>query len=354
MEKLNSVAVDRELLNKELFIKLNHLMANHIQGTSIPYFNNEKTLYIFTDYDKAVNAEKDLNTKLENLIEKKEGVISAVKKPEITYIGKINKANSNIDMQKDPVEFITTLDVILTNAKFLGIEKVVIDYLYDGEQTLDLEDILKKLEIDAEQPKIIMTEEERTAIANKEIQFNLRFNPIKIIGYINPFSIDNQKGLDLSGLLFDDEADNLEEHLKKLEYNEIAYVSHQIFNEYIPMAKGMENKEMESNFEDYHKRLLRITANKIVTDLKNGKSFFLILLMQENGNQFKIQKGNNGIVPLLYTDFFATNNPNPLCLVNGFDTFKQFVENEKPTALQISAGPLATLLLPIEYIKEQL
>ena len=174
MEKLNSVAVDRELLNKELFIKLNHLMANHIQGTSIPYFNNEKTLYIFTDYDKAVNAEKDLNTKLENLIEKKEGVISAVKKPEITYIGKINKANSNIDMQKDPVEFITTLDVILTNAKFLGIEKVVIDYLYDGEQTLDLEDILKKLEIDAEQPKIIMTEEEWTAIANIENHYVLK------------------------------------------------------------------------------------------------------------------------------------------------------------------------------------
>ena len=194
-----------------------------------------------------------------------------------------------------------------------------------------------------------MTEEERQAIQNKEVPFQLRFNPLKIVDYKNPFSVDNQRGLDLSALLFDDEADNLEVHLEKLEYNELAFVSHQVFNEYVPMARGMENKEMEENFLKYQKQILEYTGKKLVEDTKKDKGFYLILQPQENGN-FRVQKGANGIVPLLYTDFFATNNPNPLCLLKGYDTFKQFIENEKPTAIQLSAGPVATVLLPIEYI----
>lgn len=365
MEKLNNSVeaqavdtgnldkLDKTLLHKELFIKLNHLAANHIQGSSIPYFNENRAIYLFTSYERAANVEDKLNEELNSYAVQKENVVSAVKIPKITYIGKVNPINNNIDMQKEPLEFINTLDVILTNAKFLGIEKVVFDMDTEDEITADLNALLEKLDINTEQPKIVMTEEEREAILNKQAPFQLRFNPVNIMHYSNPFTIGNQKGLDLSELLFDDEADDLKSHLQDLEYNELAFMSHQIFNEYIPMAKNMENEGMVKNFEGYQKQLLEFIAGKIVNDLKDGKAFFLILNKYED-MKFRVQKGANGIIPFIYTDFFANNNENPLCLVNSYDAFKQFIENEKPTALQVSAGPIATILLPINYIVDKL
>ena len=358
MSKLNrdeliEAVVNRGLLDKDLYIKLNELVADRLHGVSIPYFNDNKILYLFTEYEKALAVEDELNEDLRKLIDNKEEIKPAVELKKVTYIGKVNRVNNTIDMQKDPVEFISTLDVILTNAKFIGIEKVFIDYKTDEEIVIDLNELIEKLQINAEQPKLIMSEEEKQDIINKNAQVRMRFNPVNILEYENPFSIDKQKGLDLSELLFDDEADNLADLLNGLQYHEIAFVAHQLLNEYIPMAKGMENEGMEKNFQSYLEVVRKFLGKKLVDDLKDGKAFYLILNQVEDG-RLVVQMDTNRVIPLLYTDFFQTNNTNPFCLVNNYDTFKQFMNNEKPAGLQISAGPTATIMILSKYIVEHI
>lgn len=355
MSKLNrdeliEAVVNKEMLTKDLYIKLNGLVADRLNGVSIPYYTDAKTLYIFTSINNAREAEDYLDAELEKLLEKRDEVKHAVEVGKISYIGKINKVNNNIDMQKEPIEFVTTLDTILTNAKFIGIEKVFIDFKSSEEIEITLDELLSKLEVNAEQPKLLMSEAERQEILNNKLQVKLRFNPVKIFDYVNPFGISNQKSLDLSQLLFDDEANKLESLLADLQYHELAFLSHQIIREYIPMAKDMENKGMEDNFNSYLEVVRKFLGKKLVSDLKDGKAFYLILVPTEDRQRLTVQADKNKVIPLLYTDFFSTNNSNPFCLVNSYETFKQFIENEKPSGLQLSAGPTATVLLQSEYI----
>jgi hypothetical protein len=317
-----------------------------MQGISIPFFTEDGKIYIFTTYEKAAKASKEMDSH----IVRDENLISAVKFEKPVYVGKINKGNNDLKMEDDPLEVVATLENILENAKILGIKAVVFNYISEDELEISLEDLMTKLDITGGQAKIVLSQDEKQAIEEKQVQIAPRFNFINILNYKNPFSLDKMKEVDLAAKLFDDAVDNLEEELKPLEYHELAYMSHELLREYIPMAQNMENKALEDNFKGYHDTLITVASAKLAKDLKEGKAFFLILIPTGEEGKMKVQKDENGVVPVIYTEFFATNNVNPLCVINGLDVFKQFLLTEKPTALQISAGPTATFVVPIEDI----
>lgn len=360
--------LNKDLLNKDLYIKLNNVIADHIKGFSIPYFTDERKIYIFSSYDNALKAEEGLNKVLNDKINEskpdKGNLVKAYEVKGLTYIGKIN-STQHAKESKDPFEVVSTLDNILSNAKFLGIETVVMDKDSDNEKEINIDMILNIIGVTNPQPRLLLTEEENKKIkeaheSGKETEVNiqLRFNHMRILDYRNPFSISKEKSENLLELLFDDNAENLVKEIenRNLEYNELAHLVYIIDTEYVPMAVDMENKDLEENFKSYKETILEYTASKMAADIKDSKEFFLILLpYEEDGEQkLAVQRDKDGKIPILYTDLFAGNNVNPFCSISGLETFKQFFNKEKPTEIQLSAGPIGTITIPAELIVKNL
>lgn len=274
MNEEEAINVLKGFVNGDLYILLSTVNANMIGGFSFPYvgqLENGKILFLFSDLDFA---------KLycdNNGFEVLDGVYP---------LSKIDRDNVQ-----------TNLEMIVKIARQLGVTNVDFNPTHESLAFgVAIPWMQKVLDYDLSNISIIISEKEMNEIkAKNDGKMPLRFNPLPIFEYTNPYFISPQrrKMIDDIPLKTEKTIKEYVDEIKVMPLNELIYLSEVINRVHIAKAKEEKRTEDEKMFGTMYGVLDQVIIH-ILTKIR-------LYTLLDNGETFINQ---NKVAYILYTDRF--------------------------------------------------
>lgn len=311
----------KEYVNGDLYILLSSVNANMIGGFSSPYVGKTDKgliLLLFSDLDYAKSF------CVENGYEVIDGVYP---------LSKIVKDNSQLG-----------LEMILKIARHLGVELVDFN---PGHESLAfgvrISWMQQVLNYDLDDISIIVSEKEMKEIREKKDgNMPLRFNPLQIFDFSNPYAISEERKDYISNIPFGNSATIQEyvDEIKFLPLNELIFLSEKLNRYYITEAKQKGELEEVRRLSNMYTVLDQVIINnmfkiKLYTLLDNDEVF--------------TNQGRAGYI--LYTDRFKYMGEYRYKEIELVDLCNE-LEKKGVNSLIVTAGPGEMHLSTVAAIKD--
>lgn len=311
-----------ELIEKEnVFILLNPRLTYMTAGHGMPLVGNG--INIFTTYDDA----KDCIDR--NNFEHLDSVYP---------IGTLEKSNH-----------FTNIKNTLMIANALGIENVFLNdkNYFKTEWFLNAIGIKDKMQFD-----VLLTADESENFENtvkSSGKMTIRFNPITVYNYSNPFIISEERQSELNNAIIKPEGDNEEEGLKAISKNtlhENCFSQMLLRSKFIPMSI----QKADMNALGYFNMMQTVYATAIVKQLNNHNSLYV--LCHKQSHQVFVRDypmGNDQkLFYVAYTDLFKHQGPLEYRKLTNFDELLDLIKETKVDGIVLTDGPSVNALIDKE------
>lgn len=335
------------LTEDNLYILLSTKQANMINGFSFPYVGNKGGdnvilfLFIFHDLEKAQQYVDDCG------YEVLEGVYP---------IGKLTQGDKFMNLEN-------TLSI----ANKLGVRYVELDgkeffdidwfFRVNKKENLSLNIMLKKEELEEIQGK-------QTLSADK---IPVRFNPINIVGYKNPYNITDDRRKELVDFLMNcperkggiSNADFMSllgidtlgtrtainqsreesvQYFMPLNLAEICFLNSIVQFQFLPKAQNEGLKEDQIVFEKVLDVIFEVTWRKLMEKKK------LFTIADRTTKELLVREGHAYV---LYTDLFKYQGKFDYIEIHGKEELFDLVSKTNAKAMVVTDGPSAPAVIPI-------
>lgn len=236
--------------------------------------------------------------------------------------------------------------VMIANA--LGIANVFLDetYYFKTEWFLNAVGIKDRMEFNMR-----LTEEESNNVDSmmKKSKISLRFNPIDLYEYTNPFEISDERKNELSHAIINPDGDNRRDVLKSISKNtlhENCFSQMLIRSQFIPMSI----KKGDMNALSYFNMIQTVYAEAIVNQLSSNTSLFL--LCDKQSHEVFIRNYPMGddqkLFYVSYTDLFKHQGPLEYKKIADLEEIRNFIKQTNVDGVVITDGPSANALIDKE------
>jgi len=308
-----------ELVEKEnVFILLNARLTYMTEGHGMPFVGNG--LNLFNNYDDAKDCVDHNN------IERWE---------EAYPIGTLEKANH-----------FTNIKNTLMIANALGIENIFLDekYYFKTGWFLNAVGIKDKMQFD-----VRLTAEESDnldELLKSTGKMTIRFNPINVYNYSNPFVISEERQNELTQAILRPDGNNENEVLKNISKNtlhENCFAQMIIRSQFTPMAiqKG------DMNGLNYFNMIQTVYAQAITKQISKKVSLY-VLCDKESHEVFvrSYPMGNDQkLFYVAYTDLFKHQGPLEYKKIANIDELKELVNQLNVDGIVLTDGPSVNALI---------
>ncbi|MDO4526341.1 MAG: hypothetical protein Q4B61_13540 [Bacteroidales bacterium] len=318
---IEDINVALELAEKDrVFIILDSRQSFMREGHGFPLVGNG--IYLFNNYDDA----KDCIDR--NNIDRWESAYP---------IGSLEKSDK-----------FTNIKNTLMIANALGIANVFLDetYYFNTEWFLNAVGIKNRMEFNMR-----LTEEESNNVDSmmKESKIPLRFNPINLYEYTNPFEISDERKNELSQAIINPDGDTKTEVLKSISKNtlhENCFSQMLIRSQFIPMAI----KKGDMNALSYFNMIQTVYAEAIVSQISTNTSLFV--LCDKQSHEVFIRKYPMGddqkFFYVSYTDLFKHQGPLEYKKIAELEEVRNLIKQTNVDGIVITDGPSANALVDKE------
>ncbi len=233
--------------------------------------------------------------------------------------------------------------VMIANA--LGIANVFLDetYYFKTEWFLNAVGIKGRMEFNV---RLTETESNNTDSMMKESKIPLRFNPIDLYKYINPFEISDERKNELSQAIVNPNGDTKTEVLKSISKNtlhENCFSQMLIRSQFIPMSI----KKGDMNALSYFNMIQTVYAEAIVNQLSTHTSLFV--LCDKQSHEVFIRKYPMGdeqkLFYVSYTDLFKHQGPLEYKKIADLEEVRNLIKQTNVDGIVITDGPSANALI---------
>lgn len=242
----------------------------------------------------------------------------------------------------------TNIKNTLMIANAMGIENVFLDetYYFKTEWFLNAVGIKDRMEFNMR-----LTEEESNNVDSmmKKSKISLRFNPIDLYEYTNPFEISDERKNELSHAIINPDGDNRRDVLKSISRNtlhENCFSQMLIRSQFIPMSI----KKGDMNALSYFNMIQTVYAEAIVNQLSSNTSLFL--LCDKQSHEVFIRNYPMGddqkLFYVSYTDLFKHQGPLEYKKIADLEEIRNFIKQTNVDGVVITDGPSANALIDKE------
>lgn len=315
---IDDANVALELVEKErVFILLNPRYTYMREGHGLPLVGNG--IFLFNNYD---DAKKYIN---------KAGLEHW---DEFYPIGTLDKANR-----------FTNIKNTLMIANAMGIENIFLDgknffQTYWFLKTVGIED---KMQFEV---RLTAVESENIKEVMKKSELPIRFNPIDVYNYSNPFEISEERKAQLSQAIIEPDGNNEKEVLKSISKNtlhENCFAQMLIRSKFIPLAiqKG------DMNGLNYFNMIQTVYAKAIVKQMGKHKSLY-VLCDKESHEVFvrdSPMRDGQKLFYVAYTDLFKYQGPLEYKKIANIDELKELVNQYNVDGIVLTDGPSANAVI---------
>lgn len=242
----------------------------------------------------------------------------------------------------------TNIKNTLMIANAMGIENVFLDetYYFKTEWFLNAVGIKGRMEFN-----VRLTEIESNNIDSmmKESKISIRFNPIDLYEYTNPFEISDERKNELSHAIINPDGDYRTDVLKSISNNtlhENCFSQMLIRSQFIPMAI----KKGDMNGLSYFNMIQTVYAEAIVNQLSSNTSLFI--LCDKQSHEVFIRKYPMGddqkLFYVSYTDLFKYQGPLEYKKIADLEEIRNFIKQTNVDGVVITDGPSANALIDKE------
>lgn len=335
------------LTDDNLYLLLSTKMSNMINGFSFPYVGNKGGdnvilfLFVFRGLEKAKQYVDDCG------YEVLEGVYP---------IGKLTQNDKFFNLEN-------TLSI----ANKLGIRYVEID----GKEFFDIEWFFRVNKMESQSLNIMLRKEELDELKGKSElsgdKIPVRFNPINIVGYNNPYNITDERrkelvdflmncparkegvsnaefmsllGIDTMGTrsAIDQERQDSVQYFMPLNLSEICFLNSIVQFQFLPNAQNEGLKEDQIVFERVLEAIFEVTWRKLMEKKK------LFTIADRTTKNFLVREGHAYV---LYTDLFKYQGQFDYVEINGKEGLSDLISKTNAKALVVTDGPSHPAIIPI-------
>lgn len=325
-EKVNSCSIIEDpqvaldLIEKDIiFILLDPRRTFMAEGHGFPFVGSG--INLFSSYE---DAKKCIN---DNKFERWESVYP---------IGSLEKENRFTNIKNT---------IMIANA--LGIENIFLDNksYFKTEWFLNVIGIKDKMEFE-----LRLTAEESAKIEDiAQSKMPVRFNPIDVYDYKNPFEISAERKNELMNAIISPEANNEKDAFKALSNNtlhENCFSLMVLRSKLIPMSiqKG------DMNALDYFNMMRRVYATAIVKQIRKHKSLY-VLCDKESHEVFVRDSPfgeNKTLLYVSYTDLFKHQGPLEYKKLSNQEEILDLIKENNVDGVILTDGPSVTALIDKE------
>lgn len=335
------------LTDDNLYMLLSTTKADMINGYSFPYVGNKGGenvilfLFVFRSLEKARQYVDDCGYEV------------------LDGVYPIGKITTN--------EKFFNLENTLAIAKTLGIKYVELD----GKEYFDIDWFFNVNKIEKQSLNIMLKKEELDEIKGKSElggdKIPVRFNPINIVGYNNPYNITDERrkelveflmncparkdgisneefmsllGIDTVGIRneIDQSWEEAVQYFMPLNLAEICFLNSIVQFQFLPKA------QKEDSNEDLFllKKVLGVIFEVTWRKLKEKKKLFTIA--DRTTKNLLVREGHAYI---LYTDLFKYQGKFDYVEINGEEELKNLISKTNAKAIVVTDGPSHPAIIPI-------
>ncbi|MDD5995743.1 MAG: hypothetical protein PUC42_02415 [Bacteroidales bacterium] len=335
------------LTDDNLYMLLSTTKADMINGYSFPYVGNKGGenvilfLFVFRSLEKARQYVDDCGYEV------------------LDGVYPIGKITTN--------EKFFNLENTLAIAKTLGIKYVELD----GKEYFDIDWFFNVNKIEKQSLNIMLKKEELDEIKGKSElggdKIPVRFNPINIVGYNNPYNITDERrkelveflmkcparkdgisneefmsllGIDTLGIRneIDQSWEEAVQYFMPLNLAEICFLNSIVQFQFLPKA------QKEDSNEDLFllKKVLGVIFEVTWRKLKEKKKLFTIA--DRTTKNLLVREGHAYI---LYTDLFKYQGKFDYVEINGEEELKNLISKTNAKAIVVTDGPSHPAIIPI-------
>lgn len=325
MTEQEAILKAKEIYNKdELFIILSKVNADLAFGISIPFIglvDNKKILFIFDEYEKAKHFAKAHHMELQK---------------EVYPIAKIEKNAVG-----------TSLKAIIDIALCLGICHMEYNSMATDVFGVNLAWFLKVNSLKHESASVIVPTEMINEIKEGK-GINMRFNPMKILKFNDPYEITETRKNEILRLVFDagDTVGDYRNTYNKLSLIECLLLLDNITTRFIPQAK-MENQiDHLQYFMEVEPILQEVVWNKTI----NEKELFTAIDPETNDTLIRKQS-----VYIFITDKYEKNGKFKYKKIeSGTEGIKKLLRDTDAEQIVVTDGPRYLGIIPRDKVIELL
>ncbi|MBR2262386.1 MAG: leucine-rich repeat domain-containing protein [Paludibacteraceae bacterium] len=234
---------------------------------------------------------------------------------------------------------LTNIKNMMMIASALGIKYAMLD----GTSFFDIDWFLKSIGvIDKRSFNIRLTSSESknfTDMLNKS-GVPIRFNPVNVYNYSNPFVISESRSEELNKAIFSPEGTTQKEVIESLQKNTIhenCFSQMLIRSKYIPMAM----QKNDVNMIDYFTKIQRMYASVIISQLESNG--FMYVLCDKKTQKVFVRESPMGdkknFFYVAYTDLFKGTGPCDYTQIKNLDELRDIIEQCQVDSLVVTDGP---------------
>ena len=242
----------------------------------------------------------------------------------------------------------TNLKNMLAIADALGVEKVVLD----GSYYFPTGWFLKCVGVTGENQFCVrLTSQESAALQTNSFNVPVRFNPVDIYNYSNPFVIDDERKEELNNAIFSPKGSTTDEVLESLHDNtlhENCFSQMLLRAKYLPMAIQRNDQNMVS----YFGQLQQLYAAAISFQLDGHDSLFV--LCDKNTHEVFVRDSPIGdhkkLVYVAYTDLFKYQGPCAYLRLRNLEALRQILRQYEADGLVVTDGPSTNAFIDLDDV----
>jgi len=301
-----------ELVEKErVFILLTPRHSYLREGHGLPLVGNG--IYLFNNYNDAKNCIDSMGLD---------------RWDDVYPIGSLDKADKFTNIKNT---------IMIANA--MGVENVFLD----GNSFFQTHWFLKTVGVEDKmqfEVRLTAIESENIQEIMKKTELPIRFNPINLYDYSNPFEISDERKAELSQKIVSPDGDNEKEVLKSISKNSLhenCYAQMIIRSTDIPMSI----QKADMNGLNYFNMIQTVYAKAIVKQLGKHKSLY-VLCDKESHEVFvrdSPMRDGQKLFYVAYTDLFKHQGPLEYKKIVDMKELKALVKQCKVDGIVLTDGP---------------
>ncbi len=245
---------------------------------------------------------------------------------------------------------LTNIKNMMMIASTMGIKYAMLD----GTSFFDIDWFLKSIGVvDKRSFSVRLTSSESENIPDmlNKSSMPIRFNPVDVYEYSNPFVISDNRREELNKAIFSPDGTTQNEVIESLLKNTIhenCFSQMLMRSKYIPMAM----QKNDVNMIDYFSKIQRIYASVIVSQLE--KQGFMYVLCDKKTQKVFVRESPMGdkktFFYVAYTDLFKGTGPCDYTQIKNLDELRDIIEQCQVDSLVVTDGPSVNAYIDIDDV----
>ena len=320
MKEQEAIIKVNEIISKQdLYIILSKSQANMITGESVPFIGcleDKKIIYVYDSLERAITFSEKTNV----------GDVNAK-----YYVAKI-----------DGILPGTKLEDIVKNAIHIGATHMEYNALSDDVFGVELSWFLEKINADSRSTSFVISKNTAEEIL-KDGNIQVQFSPMKMIGYTDPYEIDEPRKEQILKLIFDagETVGDYKNTYQALSMMECLLLLDYVTTKFIPSAKAQKRIQDLEYFEMVEPILQEVVWKKL-----NDEVDLFTAINPDTGAIFE----NNNCIYVFITDLYERMGTLGYKKIEGRSDIKNLMEKVGANKLIVTDGPRYIGILPFEQI----